>query len=63
MIGLAGSLAFARLMTAQLWGVTATDPATYFGVALLLALVAIAACAIPLRRALNVDPTIALRYE
>ena len=42
---------------------TATDPATYAGVSLLLVLIALIACAIPTRRAVKVDPTIALRYE
>jgi len=62
-LGLAGSLAFSRLITAQLWGVTPTDPATYLAVSVLLAIVALAACAVPLWRAVRVDPTIALRYE
>jgi putative ABC transport system permease protein len=46
-----------------LYGVTATDPATYAGVSLLLIVIALIACAIPTRRAARVDPTIALRYE
>ena len=63
LLGLAGSIAFARLITSQLWEVTPTDPATYAGVSLLLALVALLAIVVPLRRAVAVDPTVALRYE
>jgi putative ABC transport system permease protein len=62
-IGIAASLGLTRLMSAMLFGVTATDPATYVGVALLLAIVAMAACYVPARRAMRVDPIVALRYE
>ena len=62
-IGVAASLGLTRLMSAMLFGVTATDPATYVGVALLLAIVAMAACYVPARRAARVDPMAALRYE
>jgi putative ABC transport system permease protein len=62
-IGLAGAMALTGLMKSALYGVTATDPATYVGVSLLLILIALIACAIPTRRAVRVDPTIALRYE
>jgi ABC-type lipoprotein release transport system permease subunit len=50
-------------MTSLLFGVTATDPVTYAGVSLILALVAVAATYIPARRAMKVDPIVALRCE
>jgi len=62
-LGLAGSFALTRIIKSALYGVTATDPATYAGISGLLLLVAIVACLIPTRRAVAVHPTIALRYE
>jgi putative ABC transport system permease protein len=61
--GLGGSLALTRVIASRLWGVTATDPATFAAVAVVLAVVAVLATLIPVRRAVRVDPTIALRYE
>jgi len=62
-IGVAVALALTRLMTSLLYGVTATDPATLLTVAALPVLVAVVACYIPARRAVRVDPMVALRHE
>jgi len=62
-IGLGVSLALTRFMRSQLLGVSTTDPVTFGGVAILLIVVAVAACFIPAQRAMRVDPMVALRYE
>ncbi len=62
-IGLAGAAGIASLLKSVLVGVSATDPATLAGVALLLAFVAAIACYIPARRATQIDPALALRQE
>jgi putative ABC transport system permease protein len=63
LIGVAGSLALTRLMSALLYGVGARDPATMVVVASILALVALTACYVPARRATKIDPLVALRYD
>jgi predicted permease len=62
-IGLAASAGLTRLMGAVLFGVSATDPFTFGAVAIVLTLVALAACYIPARRAVHLDRVVALRHE
>ena len=61
--GIAGALVLTRLMASELFGVSAHDPLTYVGVAIVLLGVALAACYLPARRAVRVDPVVALRCE
>jgi putative ABC transport system permease protein len=62
-IGLAGAFALTRWMSTMLFGVTASDPATYVIVLFVALVAALLACSIPARRATRVDPLVALRYE
>jgi putative ABC transport system permease protein len=62
-IGLIGAVSLTHVMRGLLFGVSTTDPLTFSAVAILLALVALAACYFPARRAMGVDTMVALRYE
>lgn len=61
--GIIGAFALTRLMTSLLFGVTPTDPATLVAVVLLMMAVVLLACFVSARRAMRVDPMVAVRYE
>ena len=62
-LGMAGALGVTRILSGELYGVGASDPLTFISVALLVGVVALTACYVPARRAMRVDPMVALRYE
>jgi ABC-type antimicrobial peptide transport system permease subunit len=62
-IGIVGAFALSRVMSSLLYGISATDPLTYAALAAALALVSVAASWVPARRAVRVDPAVALRAE
>jgi putative ABC transport system permease protein len=62
-IGVGLAIAVMQLITSFLYGVKPTDPLTYALVAIFLAMIAALACYLPARRAIKVDPLVALRYE
>jgi putative ABC transport system permease protein len=62
-VGVGGALMAMQLIRSQLWGVTPTDPVTFGTVGVLFTIIALAAAFFPMRRAVRVDPTIALRCE
>ena len=62
-LGIAGALALTRVMTDLLFGVRATDPITFGAVTIVLGATSLLACYVPARRAMNIDPIVALKYE
>lgn len=62
-IGLTGSVATNRLLESQLWNVSPNDPTTFLTATAAVLLISIVACLVPVRRALGVEPTVALRHE
>jgi ABC-type antimicrobial peptide transport system permease subunit len=62
-LGIIAALAMTRLLTTMLYGVSVTNPLIFLSVVALLVAVSLAACFVPARRAMRVDPMVALRYE
>jgi putative ABC transport system permease protein len=61
--GIAGAMALTRYLSSEIWEVNADDPGAFVSFTLVLAAIAVFACLVPTRRAVKIDPTIALRYE
>jgi putative ABC transport system permease protein len=61
--GLAGAMGLTRFLSSEIWEVNADDPGAFMSFTLILGAIAILACLVPARRAVRIDPTIALRYE
>jgi ABC-type antimicrobial peptide transport system permease subunit len=62
-LGLGGAFAVSKWLASELYGISPMDPLTYISVAVVMASVTLLACYVPARRAMRVDPLIALRYE
>jgi putative ABC transport system permease protein len=62
-VGELASFGLTRLIKSQIWGVSSHDPVTFGAVLAVLVVVGISACLVPARRATQVDPLVALRYE
>jgi predicted permease len=62
-IGIAAAFGLTRMLASMLYGITSTDPVIFISVTLLLVVIALAACLIPARRAMRIDPMVALRHE
>ncbi|HEX3119582.1 MAG TPA: FtsX-like permease family protein, partial [Candidatus Acidoferrum sp.] len=62
-IGVAAALGLTRMLASMLYGVSSTDPLIFLSVTALLVVIALAACLIPARRAMHIDPMVALRHE
>ena len=62
-IGIAAALGLTRMLASLLYGITSTDPLIFLSVTVLLVAIALAACLIPARRAMRIDPMVALRHE
>jgi ABC-type antimicrobial peptide transport system permease subunit len=63
LFGVAAAFTITRVIQAFLWGITPTDPVTFLIVIAVLAVLALVACFVPAKRALSIDPIVALRIE